>query len=238
MLLAAGLGTRLRPLTDTIPKALVEVHGVPILRHVALRLIEAGADRLIVNTHHLGDRVERYLREQAELDVEVRISPEPEVPLETGGGLLHARPHFRADLPFFLHNADILTDADLRALYRQHLGSSPLATVAVMERASQRYLLFDQVGLLGRVDEGKRLRIQAREPVGETIRLGFAGVHVISPEIFDLFEETGAFSILDTYLRLVGTGHRILPFRIDGVRWLDIGRPEHLERARAEFQNG
>lgn len=238
MLLAAGLGTRLRPLTDTVPKALVEIDGEPILRHVAIRLMEAGADRLIVNTHHLSHRIERYLRDQAGLGVEVRISHEPEVPLETGGGLLYARTHFRADAPFFLHNADILTDADLRALYLQHLDSDPLATVAVMERASRRYLLFDDLGLLGRVDEGKGLRILAREPVGEPVPLGFAGIHVISPEIFDLFEETGAFSILEPYLRLVRSGHRVLPFRIDGARWLDIGRPEHLERARAESRNG
>jgi NDP-sugar pyrophosphorylase family protein len=231
MLLAAGLGTRLRPLTESTPKALVPVAGTPILDHVARRLIAAGADRLILNLHHLGDRIRQHVAERDGYGVEVRFSAEEERPLETGGGLLHAADHFRRDAPFFLHNTDILTDLPLETMYAQHGESGALATLAVMRRPSSRQLLFDARGLLGRTDEGKGLRLEAREPTGEVIALGFGGIHVISPPFLDLVTETGAFSILDSYLRLAGEGHAILPYRIDAHRWMDIGKPEQLAEA-------
>lgn len=231
MLLAAGLGTRLRPLTDHVPKALVPVGGVPILERVALRLIEAGADRLIINLHHLGERIREYVRLRDGFGVEVVFSPEPDRPLETGGGVLRAAPLFRGDEPFFLHNTDILSDIPLRAMYDAHRESGALATLAVMERRTSRHLLFDDLGLLGRTDEKKELRLEARAAAGEVSALAFGGVHVISPRFPGLLQERGAFSILDAYLRLVGAGERILPFRIDRYRWMDIGRPEQLEAA-------
>jgi NDP-sugar pyrophosphorylase family protein len=235
MILAAGLGTRLRPLTDHTPKALIEVGGAPMLERVARRLIDAGADRLIVNTHHLGEQVENYARgREPDWGVEVRISAEPERALETGGALVAGEAHFRRTAPFFLHNADILTDLPLASLYAAHLAlGDPLATVAVMDRPTSRRLLFDDRGLLGRVDEGKGLELRVRDPIGEVAALPFAGVHVISPRIFPLLTERGAFSILDPYLRLTAAGERVLPFRVDGCQWLDIGRLEQLEHARA-----
>ncbi|HEX2091635.1 MAG TPA: nucleotidyltransferase family protein [Longimicrobiaceae bacterium] len=231
LLFAAGLGTRLRPLTDHTPKALVPVGGAPILERVARRVIAAGADRLIVNTHHLGEQIERYVEERGGWGVEVLFSREPEAPLETGGGLLRAAPLFRRDAPFLAHNADILTDFPLREMYAAHLGSGALATLAVMERPSSRQLLFDDQGLLGRVDQRRGLDLRVRPAGGEVRRLAFGGVHVISPEIFSRITETGVFSILDPYLRLAAEGERILPFRTDGSLWLDIGRPEQLEEA-------
>lgn len=228
MLLAAGLGTRLRPLTDRIPKALIEIGGVPMLEQVARRLISAGADRLIINLHHLGEQIERFIAEREGFGVEVRFSWERERPLDTGGGLLRAAPHFRRDAPFFLHNTDILSELPLRALYEAHLASGALASMAVMERPTYRYLLFDEQGLCGRTDERKGLELRARPTRGELRRLAFGGVHVISPGIFDLLTERGAFSILDPYLRLAGEGHQILPYRVDGYAWQDIGKPEQL----------
>jgi len=234
MLLAAGLGTRLRPLTDHTPKALVEVGGSPILETVARRLIDAGADRLIINIHHHADQIRDHVATRGGWGVEVVFSPEPDAPLETGGGLLHAEHLFRGEAPFFLHNADILTDLDLRAMYAAHTGAGgPLATLAVMDRPSSRRLLFDDLGLLGRVDDGRGIELRVREPAGEERALAFCGVHVIDPRVFPLFIEQGAFSILDPYLRLAGAGERILPHRIDGAAWFDIGKPEQLERARA-----
>ena len=224
MLLAAGLGTRLRPLTDHAPKALVDVGGLPILERVARRLI--------VNLHHFGDQIRDYVAKRDGFGVEVVFSSEEAQPLETGGGLLQAAPLFRRDAPFFLHNADILTDLPLGRMYAAHQESEPLATLAVMERDSSRYLLFDELGLFGRADEKKGIRLEARPPVGEVRRLAFGGVHVISPAILERFTESGAFSILDPYLRLAGEGMRILPFRIDGAYWSDIGKPEQLEEAR------
>lgn len=236
MLLAAGLGTRLRPLTEHTPKALIEVGGVPMLERVARRLIEAGADRLIINLHHLGEQIRDYVEARRGWGVEVAFSEEPGSALETGGGLLRAAPLFRGDAPFFLHNADILSDLPLEEMYRAHLAEAPLATLAVMERDSARHLLFDDQGLLGRADERKKLRIQLREPVGAVRRLAFAGVHVISPALFRQTTERGAFSILDPYLRLAGEGARILPYRVDAWHWLDIGKPDQLEEARLRAQ--
>ena len=234
MILAAGLGSRLRPLTDHTPKALIEVGGAPMLDRVARRLIAAGADRLIVNTHHLAAQVEAFaLASAARWGVEVRVSPEPEGALETGGALVAAAAHFRGDAPFFLHNADILSNLPLRALHVAHLTrGDPLATVAVMDRPTARRLLFDDAGLLGRIDESRGIDLRVREPVGAVVALPFAGVHVISPRIHGLLTERGAFSILDPYLRLAAAGERVLPFRVDGCTWLDIGRPAQLEEAR------
>ena len=233
MVLAAGLGTRLRPLTDRTPKALIDVGGVPMLERVARRLIEAGADRLIINTHYLGEQIAEYVREHHGFGVESVISHEEGAPLETGGALVAARALFRGDAPFFLHNADILTDLPLGEMYAAHMAAGdPLATVAVMDRPTTRRLLFDDAGLLGRVDETKGVDLRVRPAVGEVRALPFAGVHVISPRIFGLLTETGAFSVLDPYLRLAAAGERVLPFRVDGRLWLDIGRPEQLEAAR------
>lgn len=233
MVLAAGLGTRLRPLTDHTPKALIDVGGVPMLERVARRLIEAGADRLIINTHYLGEQIAGYVRERAGFGVETVISHEEGAPLETGGALVAARSMFRGDAPFFLHNADILTDLPLGEMYAAHTAAGdPIATVAVMDRPTTRRLLFDEVGLLGRVDETKGVDLRVRPAVGEVHALPFAGVHVISPRIFGLLTETGTFSVLDPYLRLAAAGERVLPFRVDGRLWLDIGRPEQLEAAR------
>lgn len=233
MLLAAGLGTRLRPLTDHTPKALIDVGGLPIIERVARRLIEAGADRLIVNLHHLGERLRSFMESRrVDWGVEVAYSDEAGGALETGGGVLHAASLIRRDAPFFLHNADILTDLPLRAMYAVQLQESPLATLAVMERESTRSLLFDDRGLLGRVDEAKGIRIEVREAEGEVRRLAFAGVHVVDPAFLEKVTERGVFSILDPYLRLAGTGERIFPFRIEGSHWLDIGKPAQLEEAR------
>lgn len=233
MILAAGLGTRLRPLTDHTPKALLDVGGVPILERVARRLIAAGADRLIINTAHLAEQIEAFVRSMDGFGVEAVFSREDPGPQETGGALLAAEALFRKDAPFFLHNADILSDIPLGDLYAAHLAAGdPLATVAVLDRPTSRKLLFDDAGLLGRMDEGKALDLRVRTPVGEVRAIPFAGIHVISPRIFGLLTERGAFSILDPYLRLAGAGERVLPYRVDGRLWIDIGRPEQLEQAR------
>ncbi|HEX2208013.1 MAG TPA: sugar phosphate nucleotidyltransferase [Longimicrobium sp.] len=236
MILAAGLGTRLRPLTDHTPKALIDVGGMPIIERVARRLIAAGADRLIVNTAHLARQIEDYVRSRDGFGVEAVFSRESPGPLETGGALLGAEAHFRKDAPFFLHNADILSDVPLEEMYAAHRAAGdPLATVAVLDRPTTRKLLFDDAGLLGRTDETKGLDLRVREPVGEVRAIPFAGIHVLSPRIFGLMTERGAFSILDPYLRLAAAGERILPFRVDGYAWIDIGKPEQLEEARRMF---
>ncbi len=237
MILAAGLGTRLRPLTDHIPKALVPVAGVPILERIATRLIGAGADRLIINLHHLGDAIRDFVERRDGFGVEVLFSEELDGALETGGGLLRAAHLFRRDEPFFLHNGDILSDLPLADMYRAHVLSDSLATLAVMERESTRQLLFDDAGLLGRSDSSRDLRLECRTALGPVHPLGFGGVHVISPSLVDRIAERGAFSILDTYLRLVREGETIAPFRIDSALWIDIGKPDQLAAADARMEH-
>jgi NDP-sugar pyrophosphorylase family protein len=234
MVFAAGLGTRLAPLTDRMPKALVPVAGVPMLERVARRLVAAGATRLVVNACPFSDQIEAFVRSRRGFGVDAVVVRESPAPLETGGGLLAARRSLRGDGPaLLLHNADVVTDLSLDALLAAHLRERPLATLAVMERKTARRLLFDDLGLLGRVDDGKGLRTLVREPRGAVAEYGFAGVHAADPALPSLLTERGAFSILDPYLRLAASGRRVLPHRVDGSLWLDVGRPEGLERAHA-----
>ncbi len=233
MIFAAGLGTRLRPLTDTVPKSLVEVGGVPMLEQVAGRLIDAGATRLVVNVHHHAPTVIDFIARRNGFGVQTLVSDESDLLLETGGGLRKAAPLLRRDAPFLIHNADVLSDIDLRGLYRAHLASDAIATLAVMQRDTRRYLIFDQNGLCGygRGEQGGER--MSREPVGQVERLGFCGVHAVSPHLLDLIEEEGAFSIIFLYLRLSQSGYRIAPYRVDGSLWIDIGKPDQLALARS-----
>jgi NDP-sugar pyrophosphorylase family protein len=231
MILAAGLGTRLGDITTDTPKALVDVAGATPLDRIARRLVDAGADRLIINVHHHADRIMEHVRSRNGYGVEVLFSRERDAPLETGGGLLHAAPLFRLRAPFFLHNVDVLTTADLPALYAAHRASGALATLAVNQRRTSRYLLFDSGALCGRL----RLPDGATEPPADSDGrqcFAFAGVHVISPALLGRVTERGAFSIIDAYLRLAAAGERIACHDISGAEWLEIGTPERLEAAR------
>jgi NDP-sugar pyrophosphorylase family protein len=232
MILAAGLGTRLRPLTYETPKALVQVGGVPVLDRVAERVIAVGADRIVVNVSPHADQIRRHIEERDGWGVEVVVSEEPDGPLETGGGLLAAASLFRRNGPILVHNADILTDLDLDALLRAH-DDGALATLAVRAAESDRYLLFDDDGLTGFAYGGEERR--AREPRGEERRLDFLGVQVVSPRMLDRFEETGKFSIFTPYMRLVRSGERIVAHDVGAVRWTDIGTHEELQRAQDEW---
>lgn len=231
MILAAGRGIRLAPLTDDTPKPLIEVGGRTLLDRVARRLVDAGADRLIVNVHGHAERIAAHL-EALDLGVEISISREIEAPLETGGGVLHAAPLFRRAGPFLLHNADIITEIDLPALLAAHSDSGALATLAVHERPTSRFLLFDADGLMGWENAATGRSAHARAARGEVRRLAFAGIHAIDPRFLDLVEERGVFSIMDPYLRLAAAGERILPLVVTGVLWLEIGSPERLDAAR------
>lgn len=232
MILAAGLGTRLRPVTNDTPKALVEVAGVPLLERVARRLVAAGVRRLVVNVHHHAGRISRFLEEREGFGAEVRISREEEEPLETGGGLLAAAPLFEAAAPFFLHNVDVLTELDLEAMYRAHLAEAPLATLAAQERETSRPLLVDEEGVYGVANRRTGWRREARPPRGETRELGFTGVHVVSPAIFARITERGKFSIWEPYLRLAAEGERIAVFDAGDALWMEVGDRERLKRAR------
>ncbi|MBI2000926.1 MAG: nucleotidyltransferase family protein [candidate division NC10 bacterium] len=230
MVLAAGVGSRLRPLTDEIPKALLEVGGAPMIERVIGRLKAAGVTALVVNLFHLGDRIMEFLASKGDFGLHIEFTREAEL-LDTGGGLQHAAWFFDDGRPFFLHNVDVLSDIDLTGLLRFHQQAGGLATLAVQSRPSPRRLLFDRDGrLCGRESpEGVEW---ARGPRSGVERLAFTGIHVIDPAIFPRMTETGAFPITRTYLRLAGEGERIVACRADGRYWQDIGSPEKLEAAR------
>ena len=238
MILAAGVGSRLGELTREQPKALVQVGGVPVLEHVARRLIGAGADRLIINVHHFAEQIIGFVQERNGFGVAVQFSHEAEVPLETGGGLLQATPLFRRDAPFFLHNVDVLSDLDLNRLYARHSELRALATLAVQQRESTRYLLFDDHGLCGRLDRRRVGTAELHATANDVRPYAFAGVHVISPQLLERIRERGRFSIIDVYLRLAGEGERIAAFDIGRARWLEIGTPERLAEARRHYEGG
>jgi NDP-sugar pyrophosphorylase family protein len=235
MVLAAGLGTRLRPLTNERPKALVEVAGRTLLEIALRRLADFGIRDVIINVHHFADMVVDYLEANDNFGLQVEISRE-DVLLDTGGGLKKAGWFFAGDSePFILHNVDVISTIDLGAMLRSHDEKQSLATLAVQNRSTSRYLLFDQrLQLCGRrlVREEKVEIVQA---AAQTHELAFAGIHVISPRLLSMLTEEGSFSIITSYLRLAGQKERIVGFRADAYEWQDLGTPENVAQAAARF---
>jgi len=242
MILAAGLGTRLRPLTNDRPKALVEVAGRTLLEITLSRLRIFGVREVIVNVHHFADMVVEYVKKNDNFGMRIEVSREEEL-LDTGGGLKKAGWFFLEDSvgrdePFILHNVDVISTIDLGRMVEFHRERQALATLAVQERETSRYLLFDEQGRLC----GRRA---GRDGVPELVRdweqvkaLAFSGVHVISPRLLSMMTENGAFSIIPAYLRLAAQGENILGFRADEYYWLDLGRPENVARAKRDAGAG
>jgi NDP-sugar pyrophosphorylase family protein len=238
MVLAAGLGTRLRPLTSDRPKALVEVAGRTLLDITLARLREFGVSEAIINVHHFADMVCEYLKTQANFGMRIEISRE-DVLLDTGGGLKKAAWFFlegSKQEPFFLHNVDLMSTIDLSLMARFHAEQGALATLAVQDRKTSRPLLFEPKGELcgRRVGDGQIEWVRSEAGAQE---LAFAGIHVISPRIFSLLSEEGVFSIIPAYLRLAQQGEKIVGFRADEYKWRDLGRPEDLKQAEFEMQS-
>jgi mannose-1-phosphate guanylyltransferase len=242
MVLAAGLGTRLRPLTDDRPKALVEVAGRTLLDITLTRLRGFGIREVIVNVHHFADMVLEYLNAHDNFGMRIEISRE-DVLLDTGGGLKKAGYFFRDDSsrpdePFILHNVDVISTIDLRRMAQFHTDNQALATLAVQDRKTSRYLLFDkQLQLCGRRSERDGdLELVRSSPQAQA--LAFAGIHVISPLLMRKMVEEGTFSIIKSYLRLAGQGEKILAFRTDEYYWRDLGRLDDLKRAARDLERG
>jgi len=241
MVLAAGLGTRLRPLTNDHPKALVEIGGRSLLELTLTRLASFGVRDVIINVHHFADLVIQYLKANNNFGLQVEISRE-ELLLDTGGGLKKASWFFlqdpnRLEEPFVLHNVDVVSTIDFQRLMEFHSENRALATLAVQERESSRYLLFDEQGALC----GRRIgRDQDPELVRTTPNLralAFSGIHVISPRLLTNMSEEGVFSIIATYLRLAGQGEKILAFRADDYYWRDLGKIDDLRQAEQDLAN-
>jgi NDP-sugar pyrophosphorylase family protein len=241
MVLAAGLGTRLRPLTDDRPKALVEVAGRTMLEVTLTRLQEFGVREVIINLHHFTGMVVDFLKSKNNFGMDIQISREDDLLLDTGGGLKKAAHFFledSGDEPFILHNVDIISTVDLNRMAQSHYENQALATLAVQPRESSRYLLFDEgLQLRGRrlVREGKTEMARSAPQVQE---LAFCGIHIISPRLLTRMNETGVFSIIDVYLRLAAQGEKICGFRADGCYWRDLGKAEQILAATEDFAKG
>ena len=238
MILAAGLGTRLRPLTDSIPKALVEVGGRTLLEITLSHLRAFGVREVIINVHHFADQVVDYLQANNNFGMRIEVSRE-DILLDTGGGLKKAAYFFDEDEePFILHNVDVLSSIDLHRMLQFQIERQALATLAVQNRKTSRYLLFDeQLQLCGR-RSGDGSKQELVRSTGESQALAFCGIHIISPRLLKLVTEEGTFSIIDCYLRLAAQGEKVLAFRADEYYWRDLGRPNDIAQAASDLKEG
>ena len=239
MILAAGLGTRLRPLTADRPKALVEINGRTLLEITLSRLRTFGIREVIINVHHFADMIQEYLQANGNFGMRIEVSRE-DVLLDTGGGLKKAAHFFLGDSscpeePFIVHNVDVLSTIDLGRMVQFHNENAALATLAVQDRKTSRYLLFDeQRQLCGR-------QISSHEPelvrsCQQALALAFSGIHVVLPRLLKMMIEDGAFSTITSYLRLAAQGEKILAFRADEYYWRDLGSPENVAQAAQDLK--
>jgi NDP-sugar pyrophosphorylase family protein len=242
MILAAGLGTRLRPLTDDRPKALVEIGGRTLLEIAITRLKSFAIHDVIINVHHFADMMSDYLKANRNFGIHIEISRE-EVLLDTGGGLKKATDFFLQNAPhsgepFILHNVDVVSNIDLREMVQFHVSQQALTTLAVQKRQTSRYLLFDEKKQLCGRRAGREREPEMARPANSVQPLAFTGIHVISPRFLSMITEEGVFSIIATYLRLAAQGEKIMAFRADQSYWQDLGKPENLVQASKDLKKG
>lgn len=237
MIFAAGLGSRLKPLTDTMPKALVPVARCPMLEHVILKLKASGFTEIVINIHHFGEQIIDFLKTNNDFGLTIHISDERDRLLDTGGGIRKARLFFEnSGEPFLVHNVDILSDMNLKELYDFHMQSGSVATLLASRRTTSRYLLFNTE---------RKLRGWINKDTGQVKPEGFhydeslyreyafSGIHVFSPAVFRLMEAPrweGKFSIMDFYLATCGQTD-YSGYLAEKLELIDIGKPETLARA-------
>ena len=245
MIFAAGLGTRLKPLTDTMPKALVRVGGQPLLWHVVQKLKAAGYERIVVNVHHFAQQIVDYLKANDNFGLDIRISDESDQLLETGGGIKKALPLFDPREPILIHNVDILSNLDLTGglspvcEVREAHGDSPLvepvALLIVSRRQTKRYLLFDDdMRLQGwtNIETGEvKGPANTLSSLSSLEKLAFSGLHVLYPSAFPLLDEwPDRFPIMDFYLKACAD-HLIRGYEAKDLRLLDVGKLDTLDKA-------
>lgn len=224
MILAAGFGTRLKPLTDTVPKPLVKVNGKPMIEFVINRLVDFGIREIVINTHYLAEQMETYFVEN-DFGVKITLCYEKEI-LGTGGGIRNAEKFLKPEDAFIVHNVDVLSDIDFGKMADFHFQKSAFATLAVMKRETTRPLLIDNSNhIIGRKSSEKNFRYRAAEGAEQPV--GFCGIHIISGKIFDNFDEYGFFDIFTTYFRLISDHKNIIGFDAEGRIWKDLGKPDN-----------
>lgn len=226
MIFAAGLGTRLQPLTNNKPKALVEINKVPLIDRAVHKLIESGVSEIVINLHHFAEQLRAYVNKQ-KYNCEVHFSDESDLLLSTGGGLKKAQEFLKGTNPFIVYNVDVISDIDLNKMLNFHCENNCLATLAVRKRKTSRYLLFDeQMQLSGWKNIKTDDEIIVHAHLEYEVR-AFSGIHIISPEIFGQFEEKGAFSIIDSYLRLA-QNKAIKGYDHSETMWYDLGKVSEI----------
>ncbi len=232
MIFAAGLGTRLKPLTNHTPKALIKVAGKTLLQMAIEKLKAFGIHSVVVNVHHFEGQVVNYLAENNNFGIDISISDESGQLLDTGGGLKKAAALLKSDEPILLYNVDVLSNIDLARVLEQHITTGPLATLVVRKRETQRYLLFDKHNILVGWRNGKtgETKISVPESFENARPFAFSGIHIISPQLPGLLEEEGAFSIIKAYLELAKQ-HKISGYIDNSSLWMDLGRLEQLDGA-------
>lgn len=235
MVFAAGLGTRLRPLTNNMPKALVPLDGIPMLQRVICNIRDCGITDIVVNIHHFGQQIIDFLVQNHNFDVNITISDERDLLLDTGGGILKARALLDDDEPFLVHNADIFTDLKLKDIINSHNNSNADVTLLVKQRDTQRYLVFNEQN---RMIGWTNISSGETKPAGLLLndthhKLAFGGIHIISPSIFDSlskFSSEPKFSIMQYYIASCNSIN-IQGFNPDGYNWFDIGKIDTLHKA-------
>ncbi|MFH1319300.1 MAG: nucleotidyltransferase family protein [Bacteroidota bacterium] len=230
IIFAAGLGTRLSPLTDKKPKALIEINGIPLLEIVIERLKFSGIRDMIINVHHFAGMIIDFLNKKENFWINISVSDESDLLLDTGGGLKKASWFFDDNKPFLAHNVDILSNIDLNRLYEAHCRSDALATLVVRKRKTSRYFLFDKKMTLCGWKNTTTNEVKYIKSSGSDLTpLAFSGIQIIDPSIFDLLDE-GVFSITGTYLDLA-KDHKIQAFADDSTLWMDLGKKQDLDEA-------
>ncbi len=236
MILAAGLGTRLRPLTDTRPKALVEVAGRPMLYWVIARLARSGFTDIIINAHHFAEQIEAFAARYDDPGVSLTVSVEEEI-LDTGGGVRKAAWFFDREEPFLVHNVDVLTDLDLKGLADAHSASGALVTLAVKQRKSSRHLLFDRSDRLcgWKSDVTGENILPPRLSEDPLTPVPFMGVYAMSPIVLGWMADPRPFSIIDFFMEMTGAGREIRAYRAEEARWADLGSVDRIASAERLF---
>ena len=235
MIFAAGLGKRLGKITETIPKALVDINGKTALHHAVEKCCNYGFNDIVINVHHFAELVEAEIKHLKKLGFRLSVSDERDILLETGGGLFKAKAFFDKT-PFLIYNVDIISDLDLSALYQYHLEKKGLATLAVRHRPGNRFYLIDNSGrICGWRNRATGEEILTTASGKDLSEIAFSSMHIVEPEIFNYMRE-GVYTMTDLYLRL-SSDHSIFTSIDDSGYWGDIGTPESLEYARNHFRN-
>jgi NDP-sugar pyrophosphorylase family protein len=235
MILAAGLGTRLKPLTDSTPKALITIKGHTLLELQIKKLRAEGFDQILINVHHFANQVKNYLKQNNYFDCTIEISDESELLLDTGGAIKKAAYFFSDGKPYLVYNVDILSNINLGKLMNIHLVSSSIATLAVQDRVSSRKFLFDESMILnGWMNEKTEEKNIVKNNQSELFPYAFSGVQIVDPKIFKYFPDKDVFSLIELYLS-VAKEEKIIGYVHNEDEWIDLGKMENVSKAEKVF---